>query len=201
MGALAVSTLTLLVADGSPARTAPLNLARPIVAGNPDPGGYPVAQPVGAPPGRDWSTTPAPTRLRIRRIGLDAPLERLRLNPKGVLEPPVDFDRPGWYAGGTAPGEPGPAVIAGHVDSYTGPAVFARLTALRPGDLIEVERGKAWVPFRVASAVWYPKDRFPTATVYGPTPDAQLRLLTCGGEFDDTLRSYRDNLVVYAVGA
>jgi hypothetical protein len=149
-----------------------------------------------------WSTVdgPAPSRLRVPAIGLDAPLEQLALDPAGVLAAPVDFARPGWYAGGTAPGDPGPAVIAGHVDSKRGPAVFFRLHELKAGDVIEVARGDRWVTFRVASAGWYPKANFPTAEVYGPTPDPQLRLITCGGDFDRSHRSYKENLIVFAVG-
>jgi hypothetical protein len=70
---------------------------------------------------------------------------------------------------------------------------------LTAGDQIEVERGGETVRFRVIRTAWYPKNEFPTDQVYGPTPDRQLRLITCGGVFDRTLRSYRDNLVVYAV--
>jgi sortase (surface protein transpeptidase) len=143
----------------------------------------------------------APSRLRISAIELDAPLVGLGIDGAGALVPPEDFDVPGWYEGGTPPGEIGPAVIAGHVDSYDGPAVFARLHELRPGELVEVARGSQWVRFRVTELAWYPKTRFPTEQVYGPTPDPQLRLITCGGGFDHSRRSYTDNLVVYAVAA
>jgi hypothetical protein len=140
----------------------------------------------------------APTRLRIKTIGLDSPLETLHV-VKRALQPPERFDRAGWYAEGTAPGDIGPAVIAGHVDSTSGPAVFYRLRELVPGDTIEVRRGGALVRFTVTRTAWYPKSAFPTGAVYGPTPDRQLRLITCGGVFNHALRSYRDNLVVYAV--
>ena len=140
-----------------------------------------------------------PTRLRIAAIGVDTTLESLHLDKTGVLTPPAKFPEAGWYADGTAPGDPGPAVIAGHVDSQRGPAVFYRLRELTPGDRIDVVRGGRTVRFTVVSSAWYPKKAFPTATVYAPTPDRQLRLITCGGVFDRRLRSYRDNLVVYAV--
>src|SRR4029453_18220007 len=117
----------------------------------------------------------------------------------GALTPPKNFAKAGWYADGTRPGDVGPAVIAGHVDSKRGPAVFYKLRELQAGDLIAVTRGGKTVRFRVVSTAWYPKKSFPTAEVYGPTPDRQLRLITCGGVFDHTLRSYKDNLVVYAV--
>ncbi|HEY3008984.1 MAG TPA: class F sortase [Micromonosporaceae bacterium] len=145
--------------------------------------------------------TGSPTRVRIPAIGVDTALEALHLDGSGTLAAPHDFGKAGWYADGTLPGDTGPAVVAGHVDSKRGPAVFFRLPQLRPGDLIEVERGGRWLPFRVVSSGWYPKTDFPTAAVYGPTPTPQLRLVTCGGEFDRSLHSYTDNLVVYAVRA
>ncbi|WP_211268631.1 sortase domain-containing protein [Actinoplanes subtropicus] len=139
-----------------------------------------------------------PTRVRIKTIGLDSPLETLHV-VGGALQPPKRYDRAGWYADGTVPGDTGPAVIAGHVDSKAGPAVFYRLRELVPGDKVEVLRGDTLVTFTVTRAAWYPKNAFPTDAVYGPTPDRQLRLITCGGVFNHALRSYRDNLVVYAV--
>jgi LPXTG-site transpeptidase (sortase) family protein len=140
-----------------------------------------------------------PSRLVVSAIGLTTTLEQLEIGRNGELEPPRAFDKAGWYADGTAPGDTGPAVLAGHVDSRSGPAVFYRLRELAAGDRIEVERGGETLRFTVTRTAWYPKNKFPTDQVYGPTPDRQLRLITCGGVFDRTLRSYRDNLVVYAV--
>ena len=141
----------------------------------------------------------APTRLKVKAIGVDTALETLKLGSGGELDPPKDFAKAGWYADGTAPGDLGPAVIAGHVDNKQGPAVFFKLRELEAGDRIQVVRGGRTVSFTVTSTAWYPKKAFPTAKVYGPTPDRQLRLITCGGVFDHSLRSYKDNLVVYAV--
>jgi Sortase domain len=141
----------------------------------------------------------APTRLRIPAIQVDTALEVLHLDPGGALEAPRDWARAGWFADGAVPGAVGPAVIAGHVDSTTGPAVFYRLAQLRPGDLVEVAEDGAWVSFAVTAVERYRKDAFPTARVYGPTPDRQLRLITCSGDFDSAQRSYVDNTVVYAV--
>ena len=140
-----------------------------------------------------------PNRLRVPAIEVDTGLETLALDQTGALEPPRDFGSAGWYGAGTAPGDPGPAVIAGHVDSQRGPAVFYRLHQLRPGDTVDVERGGSWLMFRVIETKRYAKDQFPTTDVYGPTPDAQLRLITCGGQFDHSRRSYLDNVVVFAV--
>jgi LPXTG-site transpeptidase (sortase) family protein len=160
----------------------------PLATANATPFGVAAAQPQGP-----------PTRLRVTAIGIDTALEYLHLGNDGTLTPPADFAQAGWYADGTAPGDPGPAVIAGHVDSKRGPAIFYRLRELQTGDRIEVVRGGETVRFTVVSTAWYPKTTFPTDKVYGPTPDRQLRLITCGGVFNHHLRSYKDNLVVYAV--
>jgi hypothetical protein len=140
-----------------------------------------------------------PTRLRVNAIGVDTSLESLHIGTDGALIPPENFARAGWYADGTAPGDQGPAVIAGHVDSRRGPAVFYKLRELEAGDRIEIVRDGKTIRFTVMSTAWYPKNKFPIDQVYGPTPDRQLRLITCGGVFDHRLRSYKDNLVVYAV--
>ncbi len=171
----------------------------------------PTPAAVPAPPSEDMEGAPnpfrtapsdlsgPPTRLRVEAIGVDTPLETLKLGTDGELQPPRTNEKAGWYADGTAPGDVGPAVLAGHVDSKQGPAVFYRLREITAGDKIEVTRGGGTVTFTVTSTAWYPKNAFPTDQVYGPTPDRQLRLITCGGVFDRTLRSYKDNLVVYAV--
>jgi hypothetical protein len=140
-----------------------------------------------------------PVRVRMPSIGVDSALARLGLDASGALVPPADFAEAGWFAAGTAPGDVGPAVLAGHVDSRTGPAVFYRLREIGVGDEVLVDRADGTtVRFAVTALGRYPKAAFPTAEVYGPTPDAQLRLITCGGDFDRDARSYRDNVVVYA---
>ncbi|MEV6595338.1 class F sortase [Actinoplanes sp. NPDC051346] len=168
--------------------------AVPVPSNWPEPDGLPdpfrTAKPAASGP---------PTRLRVKAAGIDTALETLRLGADGELVPPERDDHAGWYADGTAPGDVGPAVLAGHVDSRSGPAVFYRLREVRVGDRIEVIRAGATIRFTVTATAWYPKTAFPTERVYGPTPDRQLRLITCGGVFDTRLRSYRDNLVVYAV--
>ncbi|GIH14640.1 class F sortase [Rugosimonospora africana] len=169
--------------------------AGPPPTGGARPGVLPTAVAAGLP------ATSAPERLRIPGIGVDAPLETLHLLPDGSLAAPRAWGDAGWYADGTRPGDIGPAVIAGHIDSTRGPAVFFRLDDLRVGALIEVERAGQWLSFRAVSVAEYPKNAFPSAKVYGPTPDAQLRLITCGGGFDRRRGSYRDNIVVFAVGA
>jgi sortase (surface protein transpeptidase) len=143
-----------------------------------------------------------PRTLDIPAIGVHTSVMSLGLQSDGTVEvPPLQRDAPaGWYKNLSTPGEPGPAVILGHVDSAReGPAVFYRLRELRPGDRLSVGRADGrTVHFVVRSVARYPKKDFPTAAVYGPRPGAELRLVTCGGSFDALRRHYRDNIVVYA---
>jgi sortase (surface protein transpeptidase) len=126
-------------------------------------------------------------------------LVRLGLAADGTMEVPGDYGLAGWFTGGSMPGQDGPAVIAGHVDSKTGPAVFYRLGDLRPGDSVRVRRADgAWLAFEVTATAHYPKDEFPTEAVFGPVPGPVLRLITCTGAFDRASGHYLDNLVVTA---
>jgi Sortase domain len=190
--------------SGAPGRPAPGPTATGAEPGRFDVPGVPPRAPgfeVGGLPGRVPVPDPAspPVRLAIPAIGVTTPLVRLGLEPGGVMQVPDDFGRAGWFTGGPAPGQVGPAVIAGHVDSRTGPAVFYRLRELRPGDAVLVERADgARLRFVVEQARSHPKAGFPTAAVFGPSPTAALRLITCAGRFDRERGSYRDNLVVFA---
>jgi sortase (surface protein transpeptidase) len=148
---------------------------------------------------RTYDQPALPVRLLIPKIAVSTPLVRLGRLPDGSLEVPKEWDRAGWYDEGPRPGQPGPAVILGHVDSTSGPAVFYRLIKLRPGDIIRVSLANRRVlAFRVQRIARYPKDKFPTEAVYFPTLERELRLITCGGSFDQAVRHYRDNVVVYA---
>ena len=197
-------------ASGSPAEevpvaAAPTTTAAPTATKAPDGSWGPVTapqSPVAAPTGRAAAGV-RPTGVRIPAIGVDATsLIPLKLMGNGELEAPEDFGATGWYAAGTVPGEPGPAVIAAHVDSRAGPAVFFRLRELTAGDEVLVPRSDgSTVRFTVTGVERYPKNAFPTQKVHGPTPDQELRLITCGGAFDQARRSYRDNIVVYAIRA
>jgi Sortase domain len=140
-----------------------------------------------------------PARLRIPAIGLAVPLSTLGLNPDRTVEVPTDFRQAGWFRLGPAPGQPGSAVILGHVDSYRGPAVFYQLGALRAGDRIEVTRADgALATFRVRAVSSYLKRDFPARQVYGSHGGRSLQLVTCGGAFDRAARSYLSNIVVYS---
>jgi hypothetical protein len=145
------------------------------------------------------TSTSLPVRLLIPAIGVDTALQQLRLSSDGSLQAPSAWQVAGWYAGGIRPGQPGPAVIAGHVDSLYGPAVFFRLRQLHHGDQVIVKRqDRQTLVFLVDAVDHFPKDNFPTELVYGPTPLPELRLITCGGDFDPHTLSYLDNLVVSA---
>src|SRR5258706_9077297 len=143
---------------------------------------------------------PAPTGLIIPSIGVRSGLARLRLASSGALQVPAVASVAGWYTGSPRPGAIGAAVIVGHIDSETAPGVFYRLDLLRPGRLVYVRRSDGSLAvFRVTAVRSYLKADFPTLAVYGPTPNAQLRLITCGGSFDFETGHYLSNVIVYAV--
>lgn len=146
-----------------------------------------------------------PVRVRIPAIGVNARVIPLGLDASGGQAVPP-LDRPflaSWYDKGPAPGQDGPAVLAGHVDSArVGPAVFYNLGKLVPGNLVYVTReDRRTAVFRVTSVGLYPQHEFPSHRVYGPTPDPALRLVTCGGDFDTRTHLYLDRIIAFAVYA
>jgi sortase (surface protein transpeptidase) len=141
----------------------------------------------------------APVRIEIPAIGVRSTLDRVGRTPDGAVATPRDWQTAAWYRRGVRPGQPGAAVILGHVDSKAGPAVFHRLDELSAGDVIRIRRKDgSTVRFAVRRSDRFPKTRFPTSEVYLPTPEPTLRLITCGGTFDRAAGSYRQNLVVFA---
>lgn len=137
--------------------------------------------------------------LEIPAIGVSTRLVSLGLNADRSMQVPNDFSAAGWYRHSPMPGEPGPAVIAGHVDSRSGPAVFYRLAELSAGDAVRVRYpGGTSAVFTVDGIEQHPKDAFPTERVYGDTAGPELRLITCGGVFDRSAAAHRDNVIVYA---
>ena len=152
-----------------------------------------------APPDRALAGGPAPTRISIPAIEVDAPLVRLDLDGNGGIEVPSDFNRPGWYGRGPTPGAQGAAVILGHLDSHTGPAVFWRLSELKAGDAVLVAREDgSQVRFSVDRTESYSVDAFPSFEVYGATARPELRLITCGGSYSRTRGQYLANTVAFA---
>ncbi len=141
---------------------------------------------------------PAPVALRIPAIGVDVSLSTLGLNADHTVQVPTDFQQAGWFGLGPTPGQTGSAVILGHVDSYTGPAVFFRIRTLRAGDQVNVSLADGAIAhFQVSAVAMYAKDQFPAQQVYAPHGDSALQLVTCGGTFDTHTRSYLSNIVAY----
>lgn len=146
-----------------------------------------------------------PVSITIPAIGVQSKLLYLGLNPDGTIQtPPLDgspqTNEAAWYKYSPTPGQVGPSIIEGHIDSAAqGPSVFFHLGAMKPGEKVYVtlEDGTVAV-FEVTGVRQYPKARFPTATVYGNTDYAALRLLTCGGRFDYQTHHYLSNTVVFA---
>jgi sortase (surface protein transpeptidase) len=190
--------------------TAGADVVADAAADGPAGAGPPAAGPAGDAAGDGGSTDggaprdgvpvvqrPAPTRVEIPAIGVSARVIPLGRQADGALEVPEDFGLAGWWTGGPEPGEIGPAVIVGHVDSFSGPAIFFDLDQLAYDDRIVVTRGDgSRATFAVRTAMRVDKAAFPTDLVYGPTDDAQLRLVTCDGDFADG--SYLGNLIVTA---
>lgn len=166
----------------------------------------PLARDTGARGGRDRARSVAPVlpesppvEVRVPALGLSAGLVRLGLQSDRTMEVPKDPARVGWYTGGPSPGARGPAVLAGHVTWNRKPAVFFRLAQLRPGDEILVKRADGRrARFAVTEVGRYPKEAFPTVSVYRKLDYAGLRLITCGGTYDTKRSRYADNVVVYA---
>jgi hypothetical protein len=190
--AVAIGTTGLAAAALSPAHAAQLP-ARP--------------SPIPAPSGRTALPTSLvtteqaarPVWLSIPVLGIRTSLVDLSLLKNGTLQVPSTTAVAGWYTGSPRPGTVGAAVIAGHVDSRSGPGIFFWLRTLRPGDRVYVGRADGTMAvFTITAVRKFAKDQFPTAAVYGPVPDAELRLITCGGVFDRSLGSYLSNVVVFA---
>jgi sortase (surface protein transpeptidase) len=147
------------------------------------------------------ATRPAPVRIRIESVGIDAPVVAAGIDAAGALELARDADAAAWFAAGPAPGESGSAVIAAHVDYDGERGVFFALGDLPAGTTIEVELSDAGARkfVTVGSASSHPKLALPVEDIFRRGGDAALTLVTCGGAFDPGSRSYSDNVIVRAV--
>ncbi len=173
----------------------PGDVARPLAKSAPAPQGIFAAPPQA----RSAKRAARPVALTIPVIRVRTALETLGRTPQGTLAVPTSTTVAGWYTGSPRPGEIGSSIIVGHIDSTLGPGVFFRLRLLRPGNLVYVRRADGTLAvFRVSAEHMYAKADFPTERVYGPAPDAELHLITCGGTFDSATSSYLSNVVVYA---
>lgn len=186
------------------AKASPGSAARgPSVAATPQPRRDRARVP---PPVRRAGPAPRPlprsraTVLKIPYLALEAPVVGLRLDRRRQLTaPPMDSpELVGWYEGGPSPGEAGTAVVVGHLDTATGPAVFVDLSGLTPGRLVEARRADGRTAVYTVDAVrTYDKEQFPSQEVYGTRKRPELRLITCGGAYDRRT-GYRSNVVVFA---
>ncbi|MFB7432315.1 class F sortase [Streptomyces microflavus] len=169
-----------------------------------------VGRPLGAPlpPAREPLDGAAPRSVEVPSVGIDAPVVPRGLDKDGAIDPPP-YDLPqtaGWYGKGTEPGAEGAALIVGHVDTESEPAVFYGLSAVQPGEKVRVVRDDGSVAeFTVDDVQVVIRERFDAEKAYGPRVDgrAELRLITCGGKYDEKSRSYTANVVVsaYLTGA
>ncbi len=190
--AVGVGTAGVAMAAMSPAATVPMPVKpKPL----PAPSG-PAVLPVSM---ATTAEAASPTWLTVPALGIRTSLIHLGVTKSGTLQVPATTTVAGWFTGSPRPGAVGAAVIAGHVDSRTGVGIFFWLRTLRPGDRIYVGRADGTMAvFAVTNVQMYAKDKFPTTAVYGSVPDAELRLITCGGIFDRVTGSYLSNVVVYA---
>jgi len=195
--ALAISVIAVtsggtLLGLGLTSTSAPQSLPPPPAAAPAPAPAVPVTRAPAPVPRRQ------PARVVIPAIGVNASVTPEGTDLSGALEMPSLSvqNLVAWWDGGAAPGQDGPAVIAGHVDNASGPLVFWHLRLLKPGDRVETEPGN--LVFTVTSVTQVSKGAFPTAQVYGPVKDPQLRLITCGGDFDQATGHYLDNVIVYA---
>ncbi|MFD5700080.1 class F sortase [Streptomyces lasiicapitis] len=169
-----------------------------------------VGRPAGVelPPAREPLAAARPQRVDVPALGVRAPVVARGLDQAGAIDPPP-YAQPGvvgWYGGGVRPGAKGTSLFVGHVDTESRPAVFYHLSALRPGAKVRVTRDDgSLAEFTVDDVQVLGRDGFSAKTAYGPREEgrAELRLITCGGTFDRTSRTYSANVVVsaYLTGA
>jgi len=185
-------------------RTPPTGTPATRTPTTPTPSTGPPAPPSSAPrtpaPAPSPMADSPPLRIRIPRIGVDAPVMRLSADAGGHLQVPPEEDSNlvGWYEDGPSPGSAGNAIMDGHVDTVRGPAVFYGLAALHKGATVLVTRAdRSVAEFSVYAVEVYAKTAFPDQRVYGPTREPELRLLTCGGGYTKAT-GYLGNVVVYA---
>ena len=160
-----------------------------------------VAPRLASDPGVKPLARSAPVKIRIPGIGVDAPVMKVGRDADGTVQVPplAEHNLTGWYQYGPSPGQRGPAVILGHVDSTTGISVFYYLKNMHAGNKVYVTLADGKVAaFAVDGLQKVAKDAFPTASVYGKAGYPSLRLITCGGPFDEATGHYVDNVIVYA---
>jgi sortase (surface protein transpeptidase) len=186
---LAVVAVVLVTVHGVPASPAAVAAMPPSVASSP------ATVPVSP------MAQSAPTHVRVPSISASSTLIPVGVDAHNSIQvPPLTQPmQAAWYSHSPPPGSLGPAVVLGHVNGDGKPGVFADLDKVQPGQQIEVDRADGQTAvFTVTRVDTVAKDAFPTQQVYGNTPDAELRLITCGGTLDRAAHNYLSNVVVYA---
>lgn len=154
---------------------------------------------VTLPTPRPIERTEPPVRLRIPTLGVDAAVQWVGIDADGRMGIPSNYDDVAWYEPGPAPGTPGNSVIAGHLDSTTGPAIFFKLRDLKPGDeIISLTAAGKEYRFVVTTSEVYDADNAPLDRIFGTSVNPRLNLITCDGAFDRSSREYDKRLVVYS---
>ncbi len=179
-----------------PVASAAGNIASPTTTTSvPIPGGLTPSSVAPKPTGLGFSP---PAEITVPSLGIDSTLVRLDRNADGSVEVPTSFHVAGWYEHSVSPGQVGPSVILGHVDSKSGPGIFYKVGLLQPGAKVVVKRddGKL-VNYVITGVRQYPKTGFPTIDVYGDTAVPTIRLITCGGAFDSATGHYVSNIVAF----
>ncbi|MDK3257749.1 class F sortase [Blastococcus capsensis] len=195
LAAASVGAVVLLPQDtGSPAR-----LDTPVAVAA-TPGASTLPAEVATPAATSWQLSASePVRVRIPALDVTSTVIRLGLERDGALEVPAGAYPVGWYEGGPTPGQLGPSVLAGHVDWEGERGAFYGLRELRAGDTVVIDRADGTVAtFRIDRVERHAKEDFPTEEVYGDIEHAGLRLVTCGGAFDEGTGDYQDNVIVFA---
>jgi hypothetical protein len=202
------------IATTAPTSTAPTTVAPTVdSAGAPIPQEIPIAGATGPAPGVNQGkpaqvagrimSRSEPVSLSIPAINVHSTLLHLGQTAQGSLQVPPpgpNYNKAAWYRLSPTPGELGPAILVGHIDSAKeGPSVFFRLGAMKKHDTVRVSRKDGSVAvFSVDSVLRFSKQKFPRELVYGNTDHAALRIITCGGAFDRDSGSYLDNTIVLA---
>jgi sortase (surface protein transpeptidase) len=200
LAAAAIAAVVVLPQDnGDPVRLdVPLAVAAPPATATATPS-RPPAELAGSAVTAPQLSASAPTRVQIPVLGVTSRIMELGLQRDGSMEVPPGAYPVGWYDGSPTPGQLGPAVLAGHVDWEGEPGAFSGLRELRPGDTVMIDRADgSVVTFRVDRVEGHAKDDFPTEDVYGDIDHPGLRLITCGGAFDEDTGDYQDNVIVFA---
>lgn len=159
-----------------------------------------IAPDLPEPKKQQFLTASVPSKIDIPRIGVSAGIQKVGLLTDGTIETPAILSGlVGWYQYGPSPGEQGPSVLVGHVDSYKGPSVFWNLSKLHIADTINITRSDGiTVQFVVSRIAQYGQDNFSTNEVYGNIDHAGLRIITCGGTYNHLTGRYSQNTVIYA---